>query len=306
MPGRLSFRIQKNRKLDKSINRIIDGQLEIATDFCRLPVAEAEYAVHEIRKTMKRLRAVLHLTRFAIGEERFNTENNRLREVTFLLTSLRKSAAHVSTFNSVAETGIFKGQTQAVNELKEYLFNKKKEEYDKLYMKQHALEICYQHLSEIKAMQPLIVAVNADDLKKEIFLKGMRRTYKTGCKRLHLALSDSSIDNNHNFRKSVKYLWYQMQLLKNLWPGVLGRYIIALDSIGERLGTEHDLAELEMEITNNKILNPTALEKIRSGIGLIRKKNQQQAWPIAMKVYAESPGAFTRRINAYWDAYFGY
>ncbi len=304
MPLNKPFRLQKKKNTIQLINSIISAQIEWAISLCNTPVADAEFAVHEIRKTMKRLRAILHFTRFVIGEERFNAENNRLREVSYLLTSLRKSAAHISTFNAVAESYFMKRQIKAADDIKNYLISKKEEEYRKLSIKQNILAVCLKHLSAIKAMQPLIVAENFNSSVRDLLLEGLKRTYKTGRKRLQIALTDSSTANNHNFRKSVKYFWYQLQLLKNIWPGVLGKYILTLDKIGEKLGIEHDLAELAFEITENKDIQSEEMEKAISAIEIIRKKYQQQAWPLSEKVYAESPGAFARRMEAYWKLYF--
>lgn len=305
MSARPSFRLQKNKNINNSINRIIFGQVEMAIDLCRLPYTNAEYAVHEIRKTMKRLRAVLHLIRYLTGEERFYREINLLRDISFLLTDLRRSAALVNTFNVFSEFNFFKRHPKSVNAIKEFLTSKKESEYRKLLNRQNVLEICINKLNGFKAGEPFIIMENIDGTIPEILLKGLRRTYKRGRDRLQAAISDSSVTNNHNFRKSVKYLWYQLQLLRNVWPGVLGGYVSALDKIGEKLGTEHDLAELETEIKQGNILQHEEIEKIISDLASVRKKLQIQVWPLAEKIYAETPGAFTRRIEAYWKIYFG-
>jgi CHAD domain-containing protein len=303
MPVRSSFRIQKNRKLNNSLSRIIVGQIDTATDLCKLPATNAEYAIHEIRKTMKRLRAVLRLTRFAIGEDKFNDENSRLREISFLFTDLRKSAAHLSSFSAIAEYDVFKNHPQLVTEIKNFLIKKKEEEYRKLSYKKNAMGKVMQLISGLKTRE-LFVEGKMDNISLDVLLLGLRKTYKSGHNRLHKAMKDPSVINNHNFRKSVKYLWYQLQLLRNIWPVVLGRYIIALDKIGEKFGSEHDLAELEIDLRENNVFQHKDLEYILSGIENIRKKFQQQVWPLAMRVYAESPGAFTRRIETYCKIYF--
>ena len=45
----------------------------------------------------------------------------------------------------------------------------------------------------------------------------------------------------HEWRKHVKDLGYQMQILRNLWPPVFKRLKGELDTLGDLLGKEHDL-----------------------------------------------------------------
>ena len=55
----------------------------------------------------------------------------------------------------------------------------------------------------------------------------------------------------HEWRKHVKDLGYQMQILRNLWPAVFKRVRGELDTLGDLLGKEHDLTVMRDVIVKN-------------------------------------------------------
>jgi hypothetical protein len=91
-----------------------------------------------------------------------------------------------------------------------------------------------------------------------------------------------------------------------MFPEVLDGYIVALDQLGELLGEEHDLAELVALVAEQpevcadaaEVTLITALAEHR------RTELQAEALAVGRKVYAESPKAFTTRLEAYWSTSF--
>ncbi len=63
--------------------------------------SDVDVAVHEARKSMKRLRAVLRMIRGELGEERYRRENEALRNTARLIGSVRDSAVLMATVSAI-------------------------------------------------------------------------------------------------------------------------------------------------------------------------------------------------------------
>jgi CHAD domain-containing protein len=128
----------------------------------------------------------------------------------------------------------------------------------------------------------------------------MQLTYGRGIKNLEMVLQNPVNENLHNLRKSVKYLWNQFIILRPLWPPVMGTSIRHLDLLAEKLGFDHDLAELEQFLLNNPSLNHgKGAEQLLHGIRTKRRQIQKTTIPLARRIFSERPGAVRDRLTAY-------
>ena len=76
----MAFRFKLGEPFDEGCRRIAVEQIERAQILLQGKGDQA-IAVHETRKSLKRLRALLRLIRPAMGEEAFKAENGQLRDV---------------------------------------------------------------------------------------------------------------------------------------------------------------------------------------------------------------------------------
>ena len=108
----------------------------------------------------------------------------------------------------------------------------------------------------------------------------------------------------HEWRKRVKYLRHQMEALHMLWPEVIGGMAQALDTLGETIGDEHDLAELAHLIVSNPAIVPDddGRRAVLVEVASRRLEFQALALRIGATIYHEKPRAFTARLGEYWNA----
>ncbi len=81
----MAFRFRLAETFEEGCQRIAREQIERAQAQLRGP-EDPVVAVHETRKSLKRLRALLRLIRPAIGESVFHHENAQVREIARILT----------------------------------------------------------------------------------------------------------------------------------------------------------------------------------------------------------------------------
>ncbi len=293
------YKLIKTESLQLNFSRLLMELNSYAISICRFrSIKHTDDSIHEIRKTMKRVRALLKLFRTAIGEETYQYENFLFRDISRSISDLRINSVNIKTLNTIIKSNKLKENERHFRDLVHELQIKHQELIKEMVFKQ-----------KVQRSISILLKSNKQKINKipefacefEMLASGLRRMHKRCLVNLHRAMSQPSAENVHNFRKPVKYLWNQMILLRPVWSSTIGQSIRHLDTLGERLGNEHDLAELERLIFTN-YYDDYGAEPIVHYIRKERNHIRKIVWPLAMKVFAEKPGAFANRITAYWNA----
>ena len=114
-----------------------------------------------------------------------------------------------------------------------------------------------------------------------------------------------SAEAYHDWRKRVKYLWYQVQVLQNIWPAGMKSLSDELDQLGELLGDHHDLSMLRSTVLNGfpRAGATSTIAALYRRIDEVRLELEKRAEILGKRVYAERPREFTRRIGTYWQVW---
>ena len=78
--------------------------------------------------------------------------------------------------------------------------------------------------------------------------QGMKRVYKQGRQSFAHAFEQLSVENFHEWRKHGKCLRYQIQILKPIWPVMMKSLADEIETLGEYLSDDHDLALLRQRV----------------------------------------------------------
>jgi CHAD domain-containing protein len=117
------------------------------------------------------------------------------------------------------------------------------------------------------------------------------------------ASADPSAENVHQWRKRAKDLWYQLRIVHDAWPELLGETVDQAHDLADLLGDHHDLAILADDLrTRNDLDDRGAFE---DAIEKRQEELLEAARRIGRRLYAEKPKAFRRRIKRYWVAWRG-
>jgi CYTH domain-containing protein len=106
----------------------------------------------------------------------------------------------------------------------------------------------------------------------------------------------------HDWRKAVKYLWYQTRLLHAAAPSVLGPLVDQLDGLADALGDDHDLAVLGglLDADPGRFGTPECVVHVKQLARLQQEELRIAAYRSGATIYAESAPVFRRRIRSYW------
>ncbi len=307
-----AFLLRAGEPLGEGLQRLSMSQLTSATRLLRDRGGDVDKALHEARKSLKRLRAILRLVRSEIGDKAYRYENRTLRDAGRLISGVRASAVAVETVTNLAAR--FEGS------LPIDVFDDLAERLD-----ERALHIRHRVIYESDAVDRVVAVLErararfagwpVGERERKVYgsairnsfkaiAPGLEQTYGRGRAEMNEALSRPKARNFHLWRKRVKYLRHQIEVLNPLWPEVMDANAAALDRLGAILGEEHDLAELLSLLSVDPSLSPDDVDRaLFAALAQHRRAELQRAAQIlGTRVYAEKPGRFVARIGSYWEA----
>jgi hypothetical protein len=96
----------------------------------------------------------------------------------------------------------------------------------------------------------------------------------------------------------VKYLRHQMEILQSVGTPAIPELVADLEEIGEALGGDHDLADLERAANTVAVgtLSSSTRQRLKEVIAARRSGLELRLKPIAARVYSANPGAFAEQV----------
>ena len=280
------------------IRRIAREQLSKALgEIEKISTAESGPAVHDTRKHIKKVRALLRLICDEIGEEIFAEENRRLRDVARSFSGARDAQVQLNVLERLREQA---GQEKKAFRRTAALLQREIDAVSSdLSAEQEIAEKTLQWIADRIEGWPL------DNLSAEVLCCALKRFYRRGDKGRRCAESDPTAENFHSWRKRVKDIRYQAQLLQNLHPTVMCALADAASALGRELGELHDLAFFRARLEGGEKF-PEAERAILLGLICARERaTEETALDLGARFFAEKSKAFEERLLRYakeWPA----
>jgi CHAD domain-containing protein len=249
-------------------------------------------AVHDARKHVKKLRALLRLVRPALGASAYRAENVALRDIARGLSATRDADVLVESVAALAKR--FAGRLPATtfDGVREALAQAPDAPGDGAAERATAL-------AELRAAAARVEDWPLEGAGWETVLAGIARSYRRGREAAAEAGEEPTVERLHEWRKRVKDLWYHERLLAPAWPAVIGAHGEEAHALSELLGEEHDLAVLR-ERLDGLALAPAVEAEVPALAELVEERRAElrdRAQRLGRRLYAESSKAFARRLE---------
>jgi CHAD domain-containing protein len=299
----MSFELKPDKSLRKNIRRIarkqMDGALEVLTRARKRPRDES---VHEARKAVKKIRALLRLVRPEIGERSYREENIRFRDTARPLTEVRDAKILIETLDNLIKHFREHGDGRSFADVKEALEANLHVVRMRVLVEQNAFAkaaaAVWQARKRIKAWADVRDKWSAVG-------KGLIDTYRRSARAFREAAADATPEKLHEWRKQTKYLYYQLEILRPLWPERMEELANEADRMGELLGDDHDLAVLRQTLTDDpgRFGDESDVEVLLALIDRRRAELEQEAITLGQRFFQDRPRDFGRRLNGYWKTW---
>ncbi len=295
-----AYRLKGKEGPAEGIVRIATGRAEKALEELRRAGEGDDLAgsVHSARKDLKKLRSVLRLIRSAIGEERFRTENKRYRDAGRRLSS-RDTEVRLETLTALAGRFDEELPGEAVKVWRALLSAEREEQGD-----EGALAIQIESaISEIEVGRDEVGRWRFSKESWDLFAPGIERAYGRGRREMERVRMRRRAEDVHQWRKRVKDLWYQLRIMRETWPALLGETADQAHELADLLGDHHDLIVLHEDLKAREELSD---EKVLTR-AIARRQGEllDDALDLGARLYAEKPKAFLRRLSVYWESWRG-
>jgi CHAD domain-containing protein len=295
------YRLRKKESLGEGMRRIALGRIDHALDELRGGAGDRATAVHEARKDLKKLRAVLRLVRDELGDELYREHNTRFRDLGRTLSGARDAQVRLETLEAVIERSSNGVDTDRVSEFKKGLDAERKQQSE--VVDDRLLE---QVAAQLESEREEVSAWPVEGEDWSIVAPGLRRVYGRGRDRFEDVVREPGTENLHEWRKRAKDLWYALRILEPTWPEVMDAVRDEADELSDMLGDDHDLAVLAATARERAgAFDGDGLELLLEAVDERRAELHRDAIPLGRRLYADKPGAFTNRSEAWWRAWRG-
>jgi CHAD domain-containing protein len=294
-----SFRLDPREPVPDEVRRVAQGRIDHALDELRgKSDSSREEAVHEARKDMKKLRALLRLVRGELGDRVYRQENSSFRDIAGELAGVRDADVMLATLGDLEERyGELPGAGRRLRPA--LVAHRFRMSAGSLKPAAKAAAGRLADARERVAEWPL----ETDGF--EAFEDGLGRIYRQGRRDFRAAQKLPSGERIHEWRKRTKDLWYHLSLLQDTWKPVVCALAEETHELSDRLGDDHDLTVL-LEWAHRHAAALDGADPVLRGFDVIvesrRRELQDDAFTYGARLYADKPSVFVGRLEGWWDA----
>jgi CHAD domain-containing protein len=323
--------LHRGERLAEGMQRMAIDQVDVAINLLERSATGAvdERTVHETRKSLKRLRALLRLLRAELGEDVFARENAALRDIAARLSSVRDAEVMLATLHALIERYPRQlAHRRGVEKLLAQLAAEHERVQRQTLGKQAARREVLDGLRHFRARAGCWQL--PDRRRSSLIEPGLGRIYRQGRRRYRRAQRSTrhSVATMHAWRKRVKDLRYAVEVLewreahasagkpskgrrrkgkrvKGAQAGRLRAIARRADELGELLGEDHDLAVLAQTVQEAHSKRTAGALRVGAGtrktllkvIAHRRRELRRRALREGARLYASSPKGFVGRVR---------
>jgi len=263
------------------------------------PELSAPEAVHEVRKALKRWRALLRLLDQPLGDQA-DQMRSEARELMRDIADARDIQAALDALSDLRKADLPLSPT-SVETIRTRLAERRDAAEARAFTKtmRDRLSRYFDYATLSLERWPL-KAIDFDTVTD-----GLTSTYRRARQLLPDAWSDSDADADaehlHDLRRRVVEHRHQMDLVEPLWPRLGKVWAEEAQRLRNRLGSCQDLAVLTELTTPHQMLAPWR-SRLAPLVMARRGAHLKTAQRLAGRLFAEKPKAFRQRISALWSA----
>ena len=287
--------LKRKETAKEAVPRLLKCSIKKALDNDRCDTFDA---IHNARKEVKKMRALLRLVRHDLSKKTFASGKARLGKAAKYLAPARDAYIKARTLEALlrkaaAQSGLerfpqFQShlRRQCHQEMRRFDREDRWSKMSRLLKKERACasRLCVKHDGWC-AIGP-----------------GLQRSYRSARRARDVACRDPSAANLHEWRKRVKDLGYIVSLLEPIWPEQMSALFRQLDTLSELLGDHHDLQVLRHLVSKKSV----EVDFENEGNQLLPLIDAQQrelsaaACKVGTRLLKEKPPDFCSRLRGCW------
>lgn len=293
---RMTYRFNLQEPIAKGVSRSGLEQIDIAE--ARLASRDdVPTAIHDARRCLKRLRALLRLIRPALRESAYRRETRRIAAIGRLLAGARDyHVMHQTLTKLESRFGVLPNGVSA--RLNKLMVNGAGPKSRRQSAQERRLA-----LDGLDQARTFFTRAERKEIAFEHVAEGLERAYRKARNAFREAYRRPSDEAFHGWRKTMQQHWRHMQLLSRSWPEVLGARASEAKELSRLLGDDHDFAVLLAFALDRGAAVLSARD--RAMLTRVCRSCQSNLRTSAKlhgdRLLAEAPKELSERLTIYWS-----
>ncbi len=277
--------------------RLIDTivkQLERIEYFSTVENISPNLAVHEMRKTFKRLRALLMF--YVQFPEEFSPDFAlQIKYFGRSLTHMRESYVNIQIFDRITSSGNLEAERK-IKAARERLTEKNREVIEQgLFAAEGYLTI----QNFVKKMITMMDDVSIPIPSQQQFTVQLEDSYFKAYQIWQNLTEEAGPETMHELRKKLKQLYYQFDFIRYTNPRFFRLKTYHLNNITEQLGEDHDLFVFLTDLLENRYdFTDNELEILQNQVQHLQEINRVKLSPKLKQFINESPVVFNQKLES--------
>ena len=287
----MATHLKPGKPIRRELKRIARTRLRRVSK--RLRHDHSDEAVHEGRKSIKKVEAILGLLD-QIGFTAPRKDARRLRSARRALSTLRDADVMIETFDHLRSRfpGGIPEHTSAM--IRAHLLRAKSMVADRARRERSIVRAAKQlRQTRRSAKRWSLPVIEPSELPAII-----KKSFRASRKAMKRARTRRGASNFHRWRKRVKALWYQLRLTEGLVSGMTAE-IAEFKQLETDLGEEHNLVVLCGRLAADPgLLNiKSEINEIRAMVAALQDEFRRSALVLGTRLHAVSPKRFAKEIR---------
>jgi CHAD domain-containing protein len=290
------FRLGDDERVPEGVRRIARGQLGMSIERLEGDTEEdLGTAVHETRKSLKRLRATVRLARDELGVEAYRRENVAFRDAGRRLGGARDSQVLLETLDALIDRHPDEAPPAQFEHFRRTLVGRHGAAQRRLHQGDAVAEV----LGELGRARARVGDWQLEREGLDALAPGFKRIYRRGRRAYRSARQEPSTENLHELRKRAKYLWYAAQIVRPAAPKKMKRIARRAHELSDLIGEDHDLALLAQRANErrDRFSDETAAGELAALVDRRRAELQRAALELARRLFRKKPRKVARPLE---------
>jgi CHAD domain-containing protein len=294
----MSFELHGRKYIEDELTKIVREQLRnTAHALTTSAGSQFRSAVHESRKSVKKVRAVAAFLRQA-GAKLPRRDRKRLKSAARALSRLRDSTAIIDTFDRVRRRYPTRVPEHTYGILRRGLVAAR-DRSEARAQRDGVIDEAAEHLKQTRKSAKQWTSPSITRSGMVAIVAASYRRSRNAMKRARATGRSATL---HRWRKELKTLWYQLRLASPLMTGV-APLIADLKRLETELGDDHNLVVLEATLRACRDLRSMRAEMrdIDRLAARMRQPLRRRAFALGRRLHVRRPEAFARWLRASFE-----
>ncbi len=286
----MNYQLKVGEELPDRVRQILRKQIRRAASLLANRLDHRDEPVHGARKWLKKVRAMLRLVKPALGEDAWRREDRRFRRIARTLAGRRDAEVLTLTLKKLRHRRAKPAVHAALARLSHRVAGGRGKVPAKLRGQER------KSRAQLRIARARVAGLPLARLGWRDLCRGLEETYRAGAAALAKAGRTRAPEDLHEWRKRVKDLWYQLQVVQPVQRLELGALAEDAKQLSLRLGDDHDLFLVEHAATTARLDRREVkriLDLTRGG----HQELQEDAFALGRRLYAKAPADFARHLT---------